>query len=329
MAKKKLKETDYIALSAMLRAREARLLGRDQLERMLSEGSFAEACRVAADAGYADMSECDAAGINAALAERYVSELAEVRDMLPDKSLLRILCLQYDCHNAKVLVKSGGETEGGSAGLYSDQGVYTVAELKAVYDAESDHGALPAAFADTLRAAKSALARTGNPQLSDFLLDQAYFAALSAEAEATGRPYYVNYVRNRIDKVNLRSLLRTLDMGRREELLANALIEGGNVSLDQLRDPGLTREDIERLYAVTIFDRAAEETNMTAFEKAADNAELEYVSSGSLIPFGPEVVLEYFTLLENEIMSLRIILTGKQMGIGAETLRERLRENYV
>ncbi|MBR1659446.1 MAG: V-type ATPase subunit, partial [Oscillospiraceae bacterium] len=105
MAKKKLKETDYIALSAMLRAREARLLGRDQLERMLSEGSFAEACRVAADAGYADMSECDAAGINAALAERYVSELAEVRDMLPDKSLLRILCLQYDCHNAKVLVK--------------------------------------------------------------------------------------------------------------------------------------------------------------------------------------------------------------------------------
>ena len=327
MAKaKKLKATDYITLSAMLRAREAKLLTRDQLERMLAENSFPEVCRIATDAGYSDMSELDAGGINAALGQRYSAELEDVRELLPDRTLLRFLCLQYDCHNAKVLVKSGGDAENA---LYSPSGCYSVEELKEVYDSEGDNGALPEPFAEALRAAKVALARTGNPQLSDYLLDKAYFDSMRSEAEGTGRKYYIDYVRNRIDKVNLRSLLRTLDMNRRGDLLQNALIEGGTVELDQISDPALTREDVARLYSVTIFDRAAEEAGMTGFEKAADNAELDYISSGSLIPFGPEVVLEYFTALENEIMSLRIILTGKRMGIGADALRERLRENYV
>ena len=310
----------------MLRAREARLLSREQLERMLGENSFAEVCRIASDAGYADMSELDAAGINDALAARYTAELEDVRELLPDKTLLRFLCLQYDCHNAKVLVKSGGDPENA---LYSPNGCFSVEELKEVYDADSDNGALPESFAEALRGARTALARTGNPQLSDYLLDKAYFASMLSEAKAAGRRYYIDYVRNRIDKVNLRSLLRTLEMNRRGDLLQNALIEGGTVSLDQISDPALTREDVIRIYGTTIFDKAAEETGMTGFEKAADNAELDYISGGSLIPFGPEVVLEYFTALENEIMSLRILLTGKRMGIGADALRERLRENYV
>ena len=325
----KLKATDYICLSAMLRAKEAKLLSRDQLERMLGEQGFSEACRIASDAGYADMSGMDAAGINAALAARYAEELADMRELLPDKTLLRLLCLQYDCHNAKVLVKSGGDISEKNAGLYSGNGCYSLEELKAVYDADGENGELPEAFAEALRGAKTALARTGNPQISDYLLDKAYFAALDAEAKATGRSYYMEYVRNRIDKVNLRSLLRTLEMNRRGDLLDNALVEGGSVSLDQISDPGLSREDVVRLYAGTIFGKAAEEESVTGLEKAADNAELDFIRGGSLIPFGPEVVLEYFTALENEIMSLRIILTGKRMGIGADALRERLRENDV
>ena len=328
MAKvKKIKELNYLSLSAFFRTKEAKFLTREQLERMLSD-NYADACRVAAEAGYADMAGMDAAGINAALEARWAEELAELREMAPDEVLPRLLSLQYDCHNAKVLVKGEGDTEKNAA-LFSDAGWWTVEQLLAVYAADNENGDLPAEFAQAIRDAKVALARTGNPQISDYLLDKAYFAMLLSDAKATGRPFYVNYVRNRIDKVNLRSLLRTLDMGKRGEALSNALIEGGTVELDQIKDPALTREDVARLYAPTIFAHAAEETGMTAFEKAADNAELEYVGGGSLVAFGPEVVLEYFAALENEIMSLRIILTGKKMGMGADTLRERLRENYV
>ena len=312
----------------MLRAKEANLLTRDQLERMLSEPSFADACRMAADAGYQDMSEMDVAGVNAALEQRRVEELTDIREMLPDKAVAVLVCLQYDCHNAKVLVKSGGDLAGNEA-LLSRAGCFTPEQLKEVYDAESGAGDLPVEFAEAIRAAKQALARTGNPQLSDFLLDKAYFAEMLSLAERTGRPFLVDFVRNRIDKVNLRSLLRTLDMGKRSELLSSALIEGGGIGIEQLAEMASTKEDAARLYNVTIFDRAAEAGDMTGFEKAADNAELEFTGGGCVIPFGPEVVVEYASALENEIVSLRIILTGKRMGIGAETLRERLRETYV
>ena len=311
----------------MLRAKEANLLDRDQLERMLAEPGFAEVCRVAADAGYPDMSEMDAEGINQALESHLAGELADIRDMLPDKGLMRLLCLQYDCHNAKVLVKSGGDAKQAEA-LYSDAGCFSPEELKAVYDGDAA-GDVPDRFAEAIAEARQALSRTGNPQLSDFLLDEAYFAVLLDEAQATGRPFLESFVRNRIDKVNLRSLLRTLQMNRREDLLRNALIPGGNVGLEQIAEGNLGREEIARLYEISIYGPAAEAQSMTAFEKAADNAELDYLSGGALIPFGPEVVLEYASALENEIMSLRIILTGKRMGIGADTLRERLRETYV
>lgn len=68
---------------------------------------------------------------------------------------------------------------------------------------------------------------------------------------------------------------------------------------------------------------------MTQFELEADNAIELYLSIGSFIPYGPEVVVEYIAALENEIMSLRIILTGRKMGISSEALRGRLRESYV
>ena len=328
MSKQKIKTNDYIALSAMLRAKEARLLGREAMERMLTEGAFSDACRIAADAGYADMSELDTAGINAALDERRSAELEDLRQMLPNPELLRLVSLQYDCHNAKALVKAEGD-ERRCGPLFSPAGCYTPAQLREVYEEEVGSGELSPAFAEAIREAKTLLARTGNPQLADYALDKAYFAELLGTAEASGSKFLLNYVRARIDKVNLRSLLRTLPLSRRGELLDCSLIEGGTVGLDQLKDPGLTRDDIVRLYAPTIYAAAAEQTDMTAFEKAADNAESDFVSSCSLICYGPEVVLEYISALENEIMSLRIILTGKRMGIDAETLRERLRDIYV
>ena len=64
---KKTKDLDYLAMSAMLRAREANMLGRDRMDRMLAAGSYAEAAKLLSECGYEDLSGADAAGIDAAL----------------------------------------------------------------------------------------------------------------------------------------------------------------------------------------------------------------------------------------------------------------------
>ena len=65
---KKIKDNRFICLSAILRAKEAKMLSGAKLERMLAEPSFADACRIATESGYEDMSGMDVAGINASLA---------------------------------------------------------------------------------------------------------------------------------------------------------------------------------------------------------------------------------------------------------------------
>ena len=50
-AKKKIKDTDYLYLSAFVHAKESGLVGRERLERMLEARSAADAIKVLEDAG--------------------------------------------------------------------------------------------------------------------------------------------------------------------------------------------------------------------------------------------------------------------------------------
>lgn len=328
MSRKQFKDNQYICLSAILRAKEAKMLSRSQMERMLTESSFQDVCRIASECGYVDMCSMDVAGVNAALAEARAKQLAEIGDLIPDPAVLDLFRMKYGYHNAKIVVKSRGDIEA-YRDIISDARRYSVDELLEVYRSDYDNGVLPEDYANAIREAKSALARTGNPQLSDYILDKAYFSEQLREAEKYRKPYITEYVRLQIDKANLCSLMRTIDMEKREERLQYALIEGGNISVDEISGAVESREDIVLLFAPTIFAKAAAAATMTEMEKEADNAIREYVQRVNYVSFGPEVVIEYISTLENEIMSLRIILTGKLMGIPAEKLRERLRESYV
>lgn len=325
---KKIKDNRFICLSAILRAKEARMLSTAKLDRMLAEPNFADACRIATESGYEDMSEMDVAGINAALAAFRAREIAEISELAPDVAVLDLFRMKYGYHNAKVIVKSLGDPEK-DADLLSDAARFTPEEILEVYQSESGAGRLPEAYAAAIREAKTALARTGNPQISDYILDKTYFAEQLREAKKSGKPFIEEYVRIQIDKSNLRSALRTLGMERREELLEYALIEGGTIPVEEVRGAMESREDLLRLYGPTIFGKAAAAAGMTQFEKEADNAVRDFVLQSNFVSFGQEVLIEYLSALENEITSLRIILTGKRMGIPEAKLRERLRESYV
>ena len=324
----RVKDTDYLLLSAVLRAKEAQLLTSSEYERMLTEPSFAEACRIAVDNGYEDMSNMDIRQVNDALARYRAKELAEIRDLIPDESLLDLFRMKYGYHNAKLLVKSKGDLST-CQHLISDSGRFTMEQLREVYDTEEGDWSLPHIYAEAIRESKSALARTNNPQIAEFILDRAYYHDMLAHAIKTKKPYIIDYIRYRIDRTNLRSTLRTMYMGRRGELLKYALIEGGHISIDEILGSMETKDELIQLYSSSIFYKAAEVPTMTEFELAADNAIELYVSSGNYISFGPEVVIEYIAALENEIMALRIILTGRLMGISQEALRGRLRDSYV
>ena len=325
---KKMKDNQYICLSAILRAKEAKLLTQAQIERILSEREFSDACRIAMEGGYEDMSCMDVNGVNDALARFRAQQVAELDELVPDYAVLDLFRMKYGYHNAKVIVKSGGDLEKNRY-LLSDSARFSEEELLEVYQSEDGDGMLPHGYAVAIREARNALARTGNPQLSDFILDKAYFAEMLKEAGKSDKTYITDYIRMQIDQANLRSLIRTKGMPRQKDLLRGALIEGGSISPDEILGALGSHEQVVALYSGTEFRKAVDEADLSMFEKEADNALHNYVMQVNMVSFGPEVIIEYLSALEHEITTLRIVLTGKLMGIPEEKLRERLRDRYV
>ena len=330
MAKKK---EAYLSLSAMLRAREPRLLNAERAERMLDAASFEEAAKLLTDCGYPDLSQADAGEIEAALSERRCQILDELEQLSPERAIPDLFRIKYDTHNAKVLLKA--EATGAEAGpLFSRSGRIAPEKLQESYQ-EGRFGELPEIFGRALEEARNVLARTANPQLSDFVLDRAMFEEMLAAAGTVGNPFLTGYVRLLIDSTNLKSLVRTARMHKDADFLRDVLIPGGGVDADRLSAAG-DGEGLAALFTHSPLEQAAARGaevlgggSLTAFERACDNAVNRYLREAKLVSYGPEAPAAYLAAVEGEITAVRMILTGRLAGIAPETIRERLRELYA
>ncbi len=328
------KKEEYLYLTALLRAREARMLTRDKAERMLEAPSFDEAAKLLTDCGYKDMSGMNAKEVDKTLNERRAAEFAELARMAPNALLVDVFRMKYDYHNAKTIIKS--EAEGiERPDLMSDSGRLSPQTLTEAFREEKYLG-IPTLLADAMITAKNTLARSGNPQQADFILDRAYFEELFRDAEKLDSKFLSGYARTMIDSANLRSAVRTLRMHKDADFLRTALIPGGSVSPERLVMSSVSGEGLAVLFASTILETAASlgaaaasGGTMTKFELECDNAVTAYLTNARLIAFGEEPVIAYLAALEGEITTIRMILTGRLAGIAPDVIRERLRDLYA
>ena len=330
MAKKK---EAYLSLSAMLRAREPRLLNAERAARMLDAGSFEEAAKLLTDCGYPDLSQANAKEIEETLSQRRCQVLDELEGLCPEKAIVDFFRVKFDTHNAKVLLKSQAMGVSGET-LYSKAGRIAPSILREAWR-EERLSELPKTFGEALAESGSLLSRTANPQLADFVLDKAMFREMLDLAGETDCAFLKGYARLLIDSANLKSLVRTGRMHKDADFLRDALLPDGNVSEDRLLSAG-DGDGLAALFAHSPLEQAAslgaEALNggsMTAFERACDNALNTYLRSAKLVSYGPEAVIAYIAAVEGEITAVRMILTGRLTGIAPETIRERLRDLYA
>ena len=323
----------YLCLSAMLRARENRLLNEEKAQRMLDAASFAEAAKLIVDCGYEDMSSMNSSEINDALNAHRSAILYELDGLVPEEGIVDLFRMKYDYHNAKTVIKAeamGQEPER----LMSDAGRVKPAALLEAY-LEEHFSILPGELGNAMARAKAVLARTGNPQLADTVLDQAYFDELSAGAKKLNNAFLADYVRVLIDSTNLKIAVRTLRVGRSSDSMGDVLISGGSVDTDRIVAAG-DGESIAALFGHGKLEKAAalvpeviKGGSLTAFELECDNAVTVYLKSAKLMSYGMECVVAYVAAVETEITALRMILNGFLDGIAPTRTKERLRELYA
>ena len=324
---------DYLYISSLLRAREPRMLSRDKAERMLDAPNFEDAAKMLTDSGYEDMSQMSVKQIETALSDRRAAVFHELETLIPNTAALDLFRLKYDYHNAKVLVKSEAMHRN-DASLLSSSGRVAPETVQKRFQ-EDRLRDLPGELGSAADEARNLLARSANPQLSDFLLDKAYFREMNALADELDSDFARGYVALLADSTNLRSAVRILRMGKDIGYLQEALVAGGSVSEERLTQ-GISGEGLASVFAGTALTKAAQlgaeavsGGTLTAFELACDNAVADYLSNAKLCSFGEESVIAYLAGTENELTAVRMILTGRLAGVPSDTIRERLRDLYA
>ncbi len=334
LSQKQIKDTDYICLSAMLRAKEARMLTKDRIERILYTPEFADAAKLLTECGYPDMSDMGIVQINAELEKHRSEVFAELAKSAPDPILVDVFRIKYDYHNIKVLIKSEA-AEAAYKDLMSYAGRTEPEKLASLFFSDR-LSQLPGTLGQAVSAGKSILARTGNPQISDIAVDRMYFTELLQIAKETKCDFLTDYVKMLIDASNLRAAVRMKRIGQDYRIMVDSLIEGGTVSVSRLLTALTSDEDLSLSFSSSPLAQAALlgaeavfGAPLTPFERECDNALTSFLSGAKLIGFGPEPLIAFLAAVENEISTVRVIMTGKLNGIDPDVIKERLRESYA
>ena len=246
---------DYLYISSLLRAREPRMLSRDKAERMLDAPGFEDAAKMLTESGYEDMSQMTVKQIETALSERRAAVFHELETLVPDTAALDLFRLKYDYHNAKVLIKSEAMHQN-DASLLSNSGRIAPDVMQKRFQ-EDRLRDLPGELGSASEEGRALLNRSANPQLSDFLLDKAYFREMNALAEALDSDFARGYVALLADSTNLRSAVRILRMGKDIGYLREALVSGGSVSEERLIQ-GISGEGLASVFAGSALSKAAQ-----------------------------------------------------------------------
>jgi len=331
---KVINDTDYLYISAFIWGHEPQLLNRERVERMLESSNFDDVTKVLEECGYGDMSDLTPDVLEERLAQHRAQVMDDLVKFAPDSDIVNVFRIKYDYHNAKVLIKAQASGQNGEK-LMSEAGRVSPRELTLAFT-HDDYISIPKVLASAMQEAKDTLARTADPQLSDFILDKAYYSEFIELAVNSGSSFLTEYGRLSVDSANLRAAVRSMRMNKDSAFLQQVLVEGGNIGTGRLINAIIQKSPLANLYIGSpLYDAAVEGAavaqggRLTNFERLCDSAVAEFTSQSLIANISEKKLVGYICSVENDLSAVRIIMAGRFAGLPASAIRERLRENYV
>lgn len=328
----KYRDTDYLFASARVGSADNHRMRSADFRKMVDAPGPEEAFKVLTDRpgfqGWA-LEDYDKA-LDHALEEAY----RLVADISPEQHLIGLFRVKYDGHNLKTAIKARQRTAS-SDHIYSPLGTVSVQEIQDQLDGVGSR--LPRPLQEAAAKAQEALAKTGDPQQVDLLVDQGVLAQMLDTARAIGNPFITRQVTAQVDVANIRAAVRLQRMGGDASALGRVLIAGGDLAPETLRDAALQGMDslLELVAGWTYGDALAPSFEglraggtLSLFEKLCDNISVRLLGEVRLIPFGVEPLAVYLWAKESEMKAARIILASKLAGVAPEQITERLRETH-
>jgi len=308
---------------------------------MLTSDSFEEAVNVLRETPYRN--DVDRIKEDKNYDSMFMKELHQTYDamleIVPNKELIELVGLRYAYHNLKVLFKEE-ITEQDLDHLFIPIGRYPISELRqAVRTGGSE--VLPEAYMDSIDEVKTDYDEYQNVQAVDIILDRRYFTHLRFLADETGETGEFDIpalIERYIDYNNLSTLVRGMKQKRTRNFMLTVLSSSGSIPKEELLSlVNKDLNDVELFYKKTVYrqliersiDKETGELSTVKVDFETDNAYMEKMREARLQSFGPMPVIAYLYAKETEVMNLRLVLSGKENGLTADEIRERMRLNYA
>lgn len=322
---------DYIYEVARIRVTEGSLLKKADLDQLLAEPDYDSAVTYLKEKGWG------AEGTESESAEQMLKAESEASWALIDELLkgsheLDILRIGKDYHNLKAIIKQLYQNADLPFDRLLEEGGTLDKDAMRLIIEERAYDKLPEDMREAAREASEVLSRTGDGQLCDIIIDKAALSALTDEAKKVAEPVLKEYAAVTAVSADIRMALRAAAAGKDAPSIKNMLAEAPELDLSALTEAALKgKKDVARYLKNTPYAELSDalERSMSAFECACDNLMIKRIKPqlSESLRLGP--LAAYVIARENELKSVRLLLSGKKNGLPQELLAENVRETYV
>ena len=320
-------KTQYTHAVAPIRALEVSLFSASVIEQLLACRDYDSCLRFLQEKGWGGDAAPDADRI---LAREEQKIWETVREMHVDLSVFNVLYYPNWFHNLKAAVKAVCTGRENGNIFYKETPVSGDEMMRIIK--ERDYRALPVNMQKAAEEAVETLLHSGDGQLCDIIIDRACMEAIREAGHLAEDSVIKDYAEETVAITNIKIGIRAARTAKSLEFMKRAMTPCERINVDRLAQAALSGEDtfIEYLSG-NGYSEAAEalKASLSAFERWCDNRIIEIIKPQKMNPFSVGPLVAYVIARENEIKTVRIILTCRQNGLSTEAIRERIREMYV
>lgn len=321
-------DMQYTYAVARIRALEVGLFSSSVIEQLMSCKDEKQCLQFLKEKGWGDSdTPLDAEAILGREREKIWEVMKELE---VDMSLFDVLSYENLFHNLKAAIKEVCTETTNPHIFYRDNAMPREVMIPIVKN--KDWQALPENMRVCAQEAYETLLQTRDGQLCDVIVDRATLLAIYQAGKKSKEPIIQQYAESTVAVTDIRIAVRSQKTAKSMEFMDRSLVECDSINIQQLAKAALSGAEALAAYlSDTEYAGAAEAlaVSPSAFERWCDNRIIETIRPQKYNPFSAGPLVAYVLARENEIKTVRIILSGKQNGLEDDSIRERVREMYV
>ncbi|OIP43583.1 hypothetical protein AUJ95_00315 [Candidatus Desantisbacteria bacterium CG2_30_40_21] len=324
-------DTRYTYAVARVRALEKYLLDKPTIERLIAAEDGTRILSILRNTEYAEAFNVveNPFDFEDGLSNELNRVLNSLEALSPEPHYIHLLRIPYDFYNLKILIETKYSDEPVDE-PFSSLGLTDIEDIQAMI--KNKEKKLPKYLTDAADEAIAGMEENENVAKISQIIDRFMWQYLTTEAMMGRHTFFVTLYQKQIDLINIHTFLRLAHAKAEITYLRDMLFDGGSISRDLFLKLFIRPWDIFseiKEYHDPIMDSWVEERLFWKYEVASDNHILNYLKQANLIFFGPEPLISYYLLKEMETNMLRIIFVARLNHMSENTIRIRLRRNYV